>query len=136
MPLAEQLGVIATAVTSLTIVIGALVWLVWPRIEARFEQIARSINRVEQATTADDPDTLSRHARVAAGAASEIPEIREQLAGIAAKQDSLDGWQRRTDRRLDSVEETVTLILSAELRARLRESAELDPDDETNGETS
>lgn len=119
----ELLATTAAAITGLTIVGGALGWLLWPRVEERFEQIARSIGRVEQQTGAaqvTQPDTLAAHAKRAAQAAAEIPAIHEKIALMAEKQDALDAWQRATDSRLLKLEEALIALMADELRGRLR----------------
>lgn len=131
MPPLEVLGGIAATLTAVGIIGGALGWLVWPRIEDRFEDIARSIGRVEEQTgaanSATPPDSLAAHAKRAAQAASEIPQIREQLRRVggdvermAEKQNQLDAWQRATDARLLKLEEALIALMAGELRDRLR----------------
>lgn len=115
------LAATAATVTAVTILAGAVWWLVWPRLEDKIEEVAKGVRRVEQQTASDDPDTLSRHARVAARAASEIPEIREQLDRMAETQTRHDEWQTNTDRRLTKLEAVLLELLSSELRQRLRD---------------
>lgn len=100
---------------------GALWWLIWPRIQDKLEQVARGVRAVERQTAGDQPDTLSRHARVAARAASELGGIKDQITHMAATQVRHDEWQTATDRRLEKLEAVLLELLAADLRARVRE---------------
>lgn len=81
--------------------------------------VARGVRRVEQQTASDQPDTLSRHARVAAGAAAALPQIRAQIEAMAATQVRHDEWQVNTERRIEKLEGVLLELLADELHSRL-----------------
>lgn len=128
MSLGELVGVCVGAVTLVTAIGGGVAWLVWPRIADKIEGIARSVRAVEQATTNDDPDTISRHAKVAARAAAEIPELRAELHELADRFRAVDEWRNEIERRvghleghLESIEQAMITLLAKELRARTQD---------------
>lgn len=118
---------LAGACAAITAVLGAgsgfLAWLVAPRFRAMVEDVVESkVGRVE--TKLDDqledkPDTIGRHAKVAAAAAAELPEMRRQLNALTAGQASVNQWRERFDRRLLIVEEIVLALVGPELRKRM-----------------
>lgn len=102
---------------------AALWWLLWPRLRDLLTDVARSAHRVEAQVVGDTQGTLSRHARVAANYASELPEVKEQLAEIAARQLDHDAWQSAIESRLGTLEETVIILMSERLRAQIHEGS-------------
>lgn len=124
---AKDLAEVAAAAVTMTGAVGAAIWwLIWPRIRDAIREVARGVDRLEQQTASDDPDTLSRHARVAAAGVSEIPELREQVTAIGAKLTDYDDWKRRIENRVGKVEEVTMALLSRDLWSRIHEDA--DPD--------
>lgn len=119
---ARDLAEIAAAAVSITGAVGGGVWwLVWPRLRSQLEEVVRSVGRVEEATAGDRPDTLSRHARVAAGAASDVRELRGDVTSLTEKLTEYEEWQSTTDRRLGKLEEAIMALLSRDLWTRIRE---------------
>lgn len=113
--------------TALLAIGGVLWWLIWPRIEDKLQEMVRSLSRVET-KLGDDPDTVGRYARVAAGAAAELPGIKERLDTLAAAQQAVEDWRRDVDRRLGGVEQVMVALAGPELRRRLFEDLQHDLD--------
>lgn len=107
-------------VVSLATLGGAFLWLVWPRVEEKIEEVAGGVRRVVAATSGDLPDTLHRYAHVAATRSAEIPEISERLERLVSAQLDFAGWQDRTDERITHLERQLVDLLAtlAELLSR------------------
>lgn len=90
---------VASVVSAIAVLAGAVWWLVWPRVEDKLEQISKQVRGVDTQLSSDDPDTISRYARVAAGAASQLPGIHERLSEVAATQVAIEEWRTSFERR-------------------------------------
>jgi hypothetical protein len=117
----EFLLACAALVTALSIIGGGVVWLVWPRIRAAIENVARGVTRLEE-KLGDKPDTVGRYAKVAAGAASDLPQIKRDVEAIAKSQEGLTKWRERTERRLTALEGILLALMGPELHKRIKDS--------------
>lgn len=116
----------ASLVTAVGALGAAAWWLLWPRVEDKLSELAAGLGRVEGELIDDTAGTVSRNAKVAAGAAAELPAIREQLDQLASAQHDIGRWRqgvdtqlRKVDTRLGSVEGVMVALAGPELRRRL-----------------
>lgn len=123
----------AGAVVTLSGFTGVLWWLVWPRIEDKLQEVVSEVGGVRHVLDDDAPGSIGRHARVAAGAAAELPGIRAELERLASEQRNLGEWRLDVDRRLGGVEQVMVALAGPELRRRLLEDIAYDRD--TNRDT-
>lgn len=121
MKLYELLIACAALTTALSIIGGALLWLVWPRIRGAIEDVARGQARLEE-KLGDKPDTVGRYAKVAAAASSDIPQIKNDVEAIAKSQEGLTKWRERTERRLAALEGILMALMGPELHKRIQDS--------------
>lgn len=115
---------LAAVVAAVSTVGGAAWWLLAPRVRDLIAEVAG----VRTELTDDSPGSVSRHARVAASAAAELPVIREQLSALAESQADVDRWRTDVDgrlhgltARLGGVEQVMVALAGPELRRRLFE---------------
>ena len=115
---------LSAVVVAATTIGGAAWWLIAPRVRALIAEVAG----VREELTDDTPGSVSRHARVAATAAAELPVIRDQLASLAESQADVERWRGDVDSRLHGltsrlagVEQVMVALAGPELRRRLFE---------------
>lgn len=121
MSAAQAVVWVAGAVVTLASFTAVLWWLVWPRIEDKLQEVAGEVRTMQGQLTDDAPDTIGRHARMAADAAAELPALREELAALATTVGGFEAWRSETDRRLGDLYAIVVALVGPDLRRRLFE---------------
>lgn len=97
---------------------GVIKWLVWPRFRSSIEEVARGVAGVRQELDGNNPDTVARHARVAARAAAQLPELVEQIGVLSARQDAIEQGRDEDRDRLSNIEAALVALMAPELRRR------------------
>lgn len=118
-------GAVLAAVSG---ILGALWWLVWPRVEDKLQDVARSVTtHVDAQLDGDRPDSVGGHAKAAA---QQLPELRRAVSELAENQAEQMRWRAGVDRRVGSIEQALIALLGTELRGRLADDHDRDTERE------
>lgn len=112
----------ASVVGAVVTLLGALWWLLWPRVEDKLQAVIRQTAVVAGQLDPNTEGSTARHAKDAAEWAAEVPRLRERV-------ESWERWRGETDRRISGLEGVLLALVGPELRRRLFE----DPTDTPEG---
>ena len=121
----ELLQVASLAVGLVTVLGGAIWWLVAPRVTAFLRELAGLLSDAGQQLDDSRPGSTASHAATAAKAAVELPQlrtdlahVREQVEQLTAAQlvprlDLVELMQERHEQRLSSIEQLQLQLVAA-----------------------